>query len=313
MSVAETNIWEGRRPSPSRRVCVTGASGFIGQRLVSRLVQENYSVVGLSRSDWSEADPRVEKYLGDINDTRVLDQALRDVNGVIHLAACTSAYSHDPELTFRTNVEGTRKLIQACRRFGVTRVIYIGTLSSLRKEMGPYGATKREAEELLAASGMDVTVVRPHLVYGKGGKGLFSALLRVIKKSPVIPILGHGRNPMQPVFLDDVVDCIVQCLERPEAAGRAYNLVGDESVSMNEFVDLIADAMRVRRVKLHVPFSIAYIGARLLPLVTKRPPVTYDNLIGMDQYQLWDSQAAKKDLSFIPRPLREGIKLALSQ
>ena len=251
-------------PTRNRRVCVTGASGFIGQRLVSRLVEENYSVVGLSRSDWFEAHPRVEKHIGDINDSHVLDQALRHVVGVIHLAACTSAYSHDPELAFRTNVEGTHGLIRACHQLGVKRVIYLGTLSSLRKEMGPYGATKRAAEGLLANSGLDVTVIRPHLVYGKGDRGLFSRLLAVIQNFPVVPILGHGRQRMQPVYIDDVVECIVRCFESQETLGRTYNLVGDEPISMNEFVDLVAEVMKVKRIKVHVPFFLARISARLL-------------------------------------------------
>ena len=178
--------------------------------------------------------------------------------------------------------------------------------------MGPYGATKRAAEGLLANSGLDVTVIRPHLVYGKGDKGLFSRLLAVIQNFPVVPILGHGRHRIQPVYIDDVVECIVRCFESQETFGRTYNLVGDEPISMNEFVDLIAEVMKVKRIKVHLPFFVARISARLLPLLMKQPPVTYDNVIGMNQYQLWDSEAAKKDLGFTPRPLRQGLKLALS-
>jgi NADH dehydrogenase len=293
-------------------VCVTGAAGFIGSALSRRLVQEGHSVVAFSRRAPRLPSDRVVLHTGDIRDPRALDRIVAGTDAVVHLAAVTSEGSGDKRTTDAVNVEGTRSLAAACRRGGVRQVVYLGTLSSLRPCMGNYGASKAEAERILGASGLDVTIIRPHLVYGPGEQGLFAKLVRLIRRSPVVPVLGSGRHVLQPVHVDDVVESIVRSLGSPQAVGNGYNLVGPDSVTMNRFVDMVCEALSRRCVRVNIPYHVALALAHAFSLVTKNPPFTLDNLIGMNQDITWSSEEAVRDLGYRPRPLAVGLREAIA-
>lgn len=293
------------------KVCVTGASGFIGSVLVGRLVQDGHTVMAFSRRAFPLGRAGVFWHAGDIRDPATLEQALKGTDAVVHLAAVTSVGSHDQREAYSVNVEGTRVLVDVCRRMGISRVVYVGTLSSLRPEMSSYGASKLEAERILSGSDLQVTIVRPHLVYGPGEQGLFARLVRLVRKSPIVPVLGSGKNPVQPVHVDDVADCISESLRRAGAIGQQYNLVGPDLVTMNRFTDMVCEALYLKRWRVNVPGPIGLLLARTFSLLMKNPPFTVDNLVGMSQDLVWSSDDAVRDLDYRPRPLAIGLQQAV--
>src|SRR5206468_3918171 len=101
---------------------------------------------------------------------------------------------------------------------------------------GHYGLTKRMADRLFLASGLEATILRPSLVYGPGARGVFVKLAGLVRRLPVIPVIGPGTWHLRPVFLDDLIDLVVATLARPELAGRTYDVGGRDLVTYNEFL-----------------------------------------------------------------------------
>ncbi len=290
------------------RILVTGATGFIGNHLLPALIRAGHEVVCLVRrtSDLSGLQGvDVERVQGDITDKDALLAALDGANAVVHLAGVNV-----PELEAcrQVNVEGVRMLIKACRERGVRRVVANSTVSATREHLGAYGLTKRQGEDLWQASGLDVTILRLSLVYGPGAKGIFAKLLGYVKTLPVVPLIGPGTFEVQPVYVGDVVDAILRCLESGKTIGRTYVLAGREATTMNQLIDAMLAELGKRKPKLHVPVPVATLMARAMALVLPNPPVTVDNILGMNQPTDYDISAAERDFGFEPMPLREGLR-----
>ena len=288
-------------------ILITGATGFIGSRLAVDLTDAGYPVVALARNagslDAIEGTP-IEIRHGDITDLRSVVESCRNVDVAVHLAAITSSGGADYEKSFQVNVVGSQNLIDGCRMNGVNRIIYLGTQSD---NTGAYATTKKEAERLLLESGLDVTVIRPSLVYGPGGRGLVHAMSEFIRKSPVIPIVGSGKYMMRPIYVSDVTQAIVRCIER-SPAGTEYNISGSVTLPYRQFVDRLAKAMGVRRTKIYVPYSLTFFGLLTVTTFWRSFPITIDTLRGLVNPRVHDSDAAEKDLGFSPIELDEGLR-----
>ena len=144
------------------KILVTGAAGFIGVRLVQRLLRDGHTVVALVRTPRGELKlprPGLTVVRGDMTDRASLDRACAGCDVVVHLANATAI--PDWNVARAINVEGTRALLEAAKRAQVKRMVFTSTLSALREKRGPYGQTKLEAEVVVRQSGMPFVILRP--------------------------------------------------------------------------------------------------------------------------------------------------------
>jgi NADH dehydrogenase len=289
---------------------VTGASGFVGSHLVRTACQRGMAVRGLVRAGSDRAllqGVAAEVAVGDVTDPDSLRAALRGVDAVVHCAATTSEASPDPELSRRTNVDGTRNLVELCVAHGIARFIFISSQSANPGNTSPYGATKLAAERIVAASSLRFTTLRPSTVYGPGARGLFAKMGRYVDVLPLIPMIGDGRQRFRPFHVDDVVAAILACLEAEKTVGRTYDLGGLDGVSFAEFLDGIGEVLGRRRAKLPLPIPLCLGMARALALAARNPPLTVDNIRGLTQMSECDIAPAQADFGFSPRRFREGL------
>jgi NADH dehydrogenase len=262
------------------RVLVTGASGFIGQSLVRRLLEKGHDVRALVRKPpLTAATARLEYVVGDMTDHASLDRACQGMEGVVHLACATGVA--DPKIVRAVNVDGTRALLDAAKKHGVRRFVFISTISAARRRRGPYGQTKREGEAMVAASGLEFVTLRPSLVYGSGNVGLFATLAAYLRSLPVVPVIGNGLIELDPVHIDDVNAVTEESLTRTDVVGRTYDVLGPEKVTFNDFLALVSRSLAVKKPVFHIPGPIALLMASMLGIVSKRPPVSVDNVLGM--------------------------------
>jgi NADH dehydrogenase len=289
------------------KVLVTGASGFIGQSMVARLAAIGHEVRALvRRPDGVPGRPRVEAFAGDLLDAGSLDRAAEGMDAVIHLACATGVA--DEAQVRRVNVDGTRALLDAAQRHGVRRFVFVSTISATRVRMGPYGRTKREGEAMVAHSGLEWVTVRPSLVYGTAPVGLFATLAGYLRSLPVVPVIGSGTIELDPIHVDDVCEVLAQCVTRPDVVGKTYDLLGPDRVTFNEFLDRLARELDIRKPVVHIPGGIALLMASMLGLVSKRPPVSVDNVLGMTSPARVDRAPARRDFAIRWTPLVDGLE-----
>ena len=241
------------------RVLVTGGTGFIGSALIPRLVADGHLPRLLVRRQARlPATMPVEVVPGDLTSPSDLRAAVAGADAVVHLGAATSIGRLDPALAYRVNVGGATALIEACRIAGCRRVVVLSTQHVYLPRCGTYGRTKRIADSLFAGSGLEVTILRPSLVYGPGSRGVFVKLAQLVRWLPVIPVVGPGTWNLRPVYLDDLVALIVETLARPDVSGRTYDVGGPERVTYNGFLEAICAALRRPCRCFHIPLAIGF-------------------------------------------------------
>lgn len=289
------------------KVLVTGATGFIGKRLVERLVVQGHEVVALVRRITPALEhPSVTVVRGSLTDPEAARRGADGCDAVVHLAVASG--TSDPKVVREVNLDATRVLLDAAKAAGVGRFVFTSTISATRAKLGPYGTTKREGERMVAASGIPFVNVRPSLVYGEGGLGLFSTLTAYLKGLPVVPVIGNGRIELDPVHVDDVCAVIERCLTEPHVLGNTYDLLGPERVTFNEFLARVSRRIGVKKPVVHIPGWFALLAARGLQAVMPKPPVTVDNVIGMTVPARVDRAATARDFPLDWIRLDEGLE-----
>lgn len=266
---------------------VTGATGFVGDAVIKRLISDGALVVAAVRrkpAHWSAQCSVVE--VGNMEHESDWSVALVGIKSVIHTAArvhVMNDQSADPLDEFRRiNVAGTLNLARQAAAAGVRRFIFLSSIkvNGEKTQIGcpftssdkpnpadPYGVSKCEAEEglrqIAEQTGMEVVIIRPVLVYGTGVKGNFLSMMRWLHKGFPLP-LGAINNKRSLVSLDNLVDLIVTCLRHPVAANQTFLVSDGEDLSTTELLQRTAFAMGCKARLIPVPAFIMRAGARLL-------------------------------------------------
>jgi uncharacterized protein YbjT (DUF2867 family) len=259
-------------------VLVTGGTGFIGPHVVHALRAKDVPVRALVR-DPSRASRLAawgaELATGDVTDPASLRSASEGADAVVHLVAIIKGSRADFEDVMS---EGTRNVVAAAKEAGVRRFVLASALGldERSKDAVPYFKAKWEMERAVQESGLEHVIFRPSFVFGRDG-GVLPTFVRLARFAPVTPIIGSGRQRLQPIWVEDLAEYYALALDEPTAANRTFELGGPEAVSWNEFWERLKRVLGVRRPSLHVPTG----AMRLQATLTERlpgAPVTRDQL-----------------------------------
>jgi uncharacterized protein YbjT (DUF2867 family) len=253
-------------------VLVTGGTGFVGSAVLHELRARGLHVRALVRDTRGAERVRtlgVEPAFGDVRDAASVLAAARGASHVVHLVAIIRGRRSAFE---QVMVEGMQNVIAATRTAGAQRLVLMSALgvSEQTRTLTPYFAAKWQMEQDVAASGIEHVVFRPSFVFGRDG-GLLPTLVRQVRLSPVVTVIGSGRRRLQPVWVDDVSAHFATALELPAAANRTFELGGPDVVTWDELYARIARALGKRRPLLHVPAGVARPGARLVEWIPGAP------------------------------------------
>ena len=237
--------------------------------MANAIVDGGHEVRVLERKpgSWSKAGVRCQGAVqGDVTDAKSLRDATAGQDVVVHLVAIRQGR---PEQFQQVMVEGTRSLLAAAEEAGVKRFVLMSALgtSEETKNLVPYYGAKWTMERDVEASGLEHVVFRPSFVFGREG-GILPTFRKLAKLSPVTPITGPGTQRIQPIWRDDLAAYFAAAVDKPEAAGRIFELGGPDTVSWNEFWDRLKATLGVRRPSVHVPMGFMRVNA----LVTERLP-----------------------------------------
>ena len=291
------------------RVLVAGGTGYLGRRLVPRLVATGRPVRVLARGD-VRVPAGAEAARGDLADPASLAPALEGVHTVYHLVGIIR---EEGRSTFRAvHVDGTRALVDAARKAGARRFLYVSAIGARPDAPTAYWRTKAEAEAIVQAGGMDWIVLRPSIVFAPDGE-IFK-VLQQLTAFPVVPVLGPGTARLAPIRADDLADTEVSALDRPAAWNRVHEVAGPEAMEFNELVRRTARARGRRALLVHVPLALAKpLVAALSRVVGRWSPITPDQLAMLAADSVADPLALRRDFGVEPRsiqPLLEGKERA---
>jgi len=269
------------------RILVTGANGFVGKSLCLSLLTKSYFIRRAVRT--ATNDPELNNIselccVGEIGPETGWRDALKNIDVVVHLAARVHVIhdvSTDPLSAFRqVNVAGTERLTRQAAAAGVRRLIYISSIKVNGEEspvaytekstsipQDAYAISKWEAEQKLhqvaAETGLEVVIIRPPLVYGPGVKANFLQLLNFVKRGIPLP-LAEVENRRSLIFVENLVDAIIACVDRPEAAGQTYLVSDGDDISTAELIRRISHALGRPDRLFPFPPGIMRMAGRLL-------------------------------------------------
>jgi NADH dehydrogenase len=236
-------------------ILVTGATGFIGRVLVRQLTETGHEVRVLLRP--SPKSPRLPKGVSvevavvGLDDPRGLRAALRGVDQVYHLASAAAQGRGGSLMT--TDIEGTRALAQAAADAEIERFIFLSHLGADRASAFPVQKSKGIAEEHIRKSGVPHTIIRSSIVFGPED-GFTSALADILKFSPgFTPMPGSGRTLLQPLWVEDLVTCLIWTLQNPDMVNQTFEIGGGEYFTLRQIMETIMSVTRRRRVLVPVP------------------------------------------------------------
>ncbi|MBF0176155.1 MAG: complex I NDUFA9 subunit family protein [Magnetococcales bacterium] len=292
-------------------ILVTGCTGLVGYSLVRRLIDEGRLVRGFARNRPNWLDPAVSPmqfYQGSILDLGALDAAMEGVEQVIHLVGILVETGRN---TFaNVHRQGTQNVVDVAKRHGVRRLIYMSSLGTRPNASSLYHRTKWEAEECLRHGGVPYTIFRPSVIFGPRDH-FVNQFARIIRYLPFMPILGDGQSRMQPVWVEDVVHCVVTALADVTTIDQTFELGGPERLSFAEIMETIASAMGKSRVKFFLPMPLLRLEAAILERLLPRPPLTSDQLIMLREENICDINLMIKTFKIEPRNFREEIRTYL--
>ncbi|MBC7416955.1 MAG: SDR family oxidoreductase [Pedobacter sp.] len=268
------------------KVLVTGASGFIGKSLCKELVNQNKLTVATVRTNEVGLAGVESMLVRDINEITDWSIALKNVTEIVHLAARVHVMddkSINPLTEFRkVNVEGTLNLAKQASAAGVKRFIFISSIGVNGKETNInarfysadepnprniYSISKQEAElglhMLSAQTGMELVIIRPPLVYGFAAPGNFARLMIALQKKLPLP-LGAIHNKRSFVFVGNLVDLIIKCIDHPAAANQVFLVSDGQDLSTTELLQGCAEALGVKSRLLPIPQKFVEACAILL-------------------------------------------------
>lgn len=311
------------------KTLVTGATGFTGTNLCRRLILEGDSVVAFVRptSDIRELLAiGVECRTVDITNLKEVLDSFPDASRVFHIAAAFRVETADQSEFWKVNVEATRNLLDAAKRFKVGRFIHCSTVGVQGEIDDPpaneeyrvhpedhYQESKLEGERLARsyfAKGLPGSVVRPAGIYGPGDTR-FLKLFRSIDKGWFV-MIGSGKVFYHMTYIDDLIEGIVLCATREEALGQVFTIAGGEYTTINELANLIAEVLGKPRPRWRVPFLPVHITAILCDRVCRimgTNSLLYPRRVEFfHKNRAFSIEKAKKLLGYSPRvSLREGL------
>ncbi|MCC6736883.1 MAG: NAD-dependent epimerase/dehydratase family protein [Bauldia sp.] len=315
-------------------VLVTGATGFLGQYVVRKLLALRQPVIATGRNlriglalQAEGADFRPV----DLTDLPGLGTAMAGVAAVVHAGALSSAWGKESEF-HATNVGGTENVIAAALAAGVKRIVYVSSPSVMTRhaeqlnlrESDPlpdehvsvYSLTKRLGEDRVrAASGrIETVILRPKAIYGVGDTAIFPRLLKAAQKGR-LPIIGDGNTVTNLTHVSDVVEAILLALTTTKGVGKAYVITGGEDVRIWDVIKDIIARSGFKAPSRKLPLGRAMRAATVLEAAWKRlhlpgePPLTKYTAGILGLSQTYDISAARRDLGYAPKmPIARGVE-----
>jgi nucleoside-diphosphate-sugar epimerase len=313
-----------------KTIAVTGGSGFLGKEICFLLKDKGYKVISLSRKKCEELEEKGIKSIScNIVDRKDLSEALKGAHAVIHTAAKAGIWGREEDF-YRTNVEGTKNLIEACKENAIDHLVYTSSPSVCfngedikganesipyaSRKLCPYAHSKQLAEafvfERAKQSSLKVTALRPHLIWGPGDPHFLPRLKEKALSGKLFQV-GRGDNFVDIIYVKNAANAHIGALEKlfqnNILRGQAYFLGQEEPVNLWGFLNKLLKASSLPSVTKKLPFSLAYAAGVLnekifkaLKIYEREPRITPFLALQLGKSHYFDHQKARTDFGYRP-------------
>lgn len=293
------------------KIFVAGGTGFVGGHLVEAVRKHGHDVRLLVHRRSPHISDDIEQIEGDATRLESFEHAAEGCDAVINLIGIIREFPARGITFDRLHVQATANMLATTVKAGIRRYLQMSALGTRAEAASRYHITKFQAEELVRSSGLDLTILRPSLIYGPQD-AFINMLAGQLRLVPVMPIIGSGTYRLQPIHVSDVARCFAMALEMPETFGQCYELCGNDRLTYLELLDAIASAMgRPTPFKPRAPLGLM---KHVIPIMQHLPqfPITMDQLQMLIEESICDG-CWKRVFGFEPRDFREGIREYLRQ
>ncbi|MBX9951137.1 MAG: NmrA family NAD(P)-binding protein [Candidatus Obscuribacterales bacterium] len=283
-------------------ILVLGGSGLLGSAILKHLQRQRYPARVLTRGmgDWRSSNiptlkqQGTEVVVGDMTDPGVLTKAISGCTAVIHAGG--SFFQSNPDEMKSVHLDVVGELTRIAELGGVQRFIHVSCLGASEHSLSTMMQYKWQAEQVVKDAPFYWTIVRPSYFYGASFPFL-NALLPILKLKPVIPVPGSGLSEIEPVFVDDVANVIVQSLYNRGSVSKVYEIGGPVTYTILEFIDLIKDFMKIKTPLMHIPSDSADKTAKVFGKIVKNVHTDLIGLLSVDSSCKQEDQELPAELS----------------
>ena len=325
---------------PAMKIFITGATGYIGQKLALRLAKDGHRIHALVRNLKKGASllthPNICIYEGDIMDSTSLLTAMRGCVEVYHLAALASVWHRKPQTFDLVNVEGLKNVLDCCLQLNIRNVLFTSTAGVVgeSKDMHPvceltnlnaqletlYEKSKVKAEALLkeyVTKGIRGIIVNPSRIYGPGlltESNGFTRLLKMYINGSWKVKPCNGKSIGNYVYIDDIINGLILAMEKANP-GERY-LLGGINATYNEFFNVVDELTGVQRKMYNVPLPVMLLSSRFQLLMArlfgKQPMITPSFVRKYNKHWIVNSAKAERELDYSITPLKVGVSKTLA-
>jgi len=313
------------------KIAITGATGFLGSHLTTRLIDEGYQINILARDEGKAkqlAHQAVNVVIGDIADPEAAKRLCEGCQYVVHLVSNFRTASGPPESYHHINVDGTKNIYNAANGAGVSRFVHCSTIgvhgsvkvspATEETEFAPgdlYQETKLEAEQYVTEQAgkttMELVVVRPTSMYGPGDMRMLK-MFKMLKKRTFFKV-GPCQENFHAVYIDDIVDGFIKAIETPGIDKEKLLIGGSDYLPLENYIDVVARAVGAPPPKLRFPYPLFYYAAIVCEKIFRpfgvEPPLHVRRVRFFKNNRAFNIDKAKRVLGYAPKvSLEEGMK-----
>ena len=284
------------------KVLLTGATGFTGSHVVPKLLERGCRVRCLVRKS---SDLRglqglhVETVFGDLADSSALSTALKGMDGLVNIASLGFGYGDT--------------IVSCAEASGIQRGIFVST-TGIFTQLNPSSKTVRlAAESRIQCSRLDWTIVRPTMIYGTSRDRNMCRLVRLLRRTPILPVVGSGEWLQQPVFVEDLASAIVDGFFSETAVRKSYDIGGADALTFNKVVETVAGLLGKKVMKVHLPVGLIVWTLQRCESIGLKLPLKAEQILRLNEHKAFSHLAAQQDFGYRPRTFRAGMECELKE
>jgi uncharacterized protein YbjT (DUF2867 family) len=294
------------------RIVVTGGTGFIGREVVKRLAESGSDDIVVTTRDAGGPDPfggRVERVQAFAGDPISLGRAFTRADVVVHAIQFPNHPVEDPargRSYMEVDGKGTEVAAAVAKKLGVRRFVYLSGAGAGQGRREPWFRAKDRAEAAIQAAGLEHTLLRPSWIYGPGDRSM-NRFVFFVRYLPVVPVIGDGKTPVQPISVHDVARCVAEAVRREDAKDKVLELGGPERLTMDAIIRTVQKVLDRRQPLLHHPVRLMKLLVKPMALLPEPilSPTAIDFIV---QEVDVDPRPAVEYFGFPFRRLEDGLR-----